>query len=186
MWLHLSEDECLSRGDYKKEDCQFRSGFEYKDPNDNYTAPDVMNADCLPVSLPISHSLSPDPTVAVTINVDPSVPDSTVPSSPTQTSLFQSQNSSLPSDSESDPDNDPNLDKVNDVWAHLMLELDTIRIRASATRGKSRGKKGRGSGVVLATPEMRNIKEKLSKAEKEYMFSRKTAGMLLSIFVCFH
>ena len=55
-----------------------------------------------------------------------------------------------------------------------MLELDNLRIAAGAA--KSKGKKAKSSGVVLETPQMRRVREKINKVEKEYMFSRKDAG----------
>lgn len=55
-----------------------------------------------------------------------------------------------------------------------MLSLDNLRIAAGAgTKGK--GKK-KGTGVVLETPEMRDLMSKMKVVEKEYMFSRKDAG----------
>ena len=76
------------------------------------------------------------------------------------------------SSSESDSDEEPNLDKANQTWAKLMLELDTLR---SGPDGK-KGKKKKGPAVVLETPEIRRIKNDMAKVEKEYMFSRKEAG----------
>jgi ATP-dependent RNA helicase DHX29 len=59
-----------------------------------------------------------------------------------------------------------------------MLELDNLRIAAGGgPGGKGKGgKKGKGNGVVLETPDMRRVKEKIGKMGKEYMFSRKDAG----------
>lgn len=57
-----------------------------------------------------------------------------------------------------------------------MLELDNLRISAREGGGKSKIKKGKANGVVLETPEMRKIKDKIGKVEKEYRFSRKKAG----------
>ncbi len=57
-----------------------------------------------------------------------------------------------------------------------MLDLDNLRISAGGGGGKGKGKKGKGTGVVLEMPEMRKLKDRISKAEKEYMFSRKEAG----------
>ena len=91
-----------------------------------------------------------------------------------ETSIFQSLES-LPSDSDSDSEPEPDLN-VNDTWANLMLELDTLRIKAGGRGGKARGKKGKGYGIVLETPEMRRLKDKICKVEREYLFSRKDAG----------
>jgi len=99
---------------------------------------------------------------------------SKLPSSVESASLFQSIESSQSSESESD--SDPDLEKVNIDWATLMLELDNLRISAREGGGKSKIKKGKANGVVLETPEMRKIKDKIGKVEKEYRFSRKKAG----------
>ena len=104
---------------------------------------------------------------------------SSVPSSPPQASLFQSLDSTPPSDSDSDTD--PDLNKVNDSWPSLMLELDNLRLAAGGSGAKGKGKKTKGSGVVLETPEMRGVKDKIGKVEKEYMFSRKEGGMCRQI-----
>lgn len=85
-------------------------------------------------------------------------------------SLFQSLDEDS---SDSGDDADPNLNKESEKWAQLMLELDALRTTAG---GAKKGKKGKSSGVVLETPEMRRLKEKIAKVEKEYMFSRKDAG----------
>jgi ATP-dependent RNA helicase DHX29 len=97
------------------------------------------------------------------------------PSEPS--SLFQSLDSAQ-SDAESDSDSELDLQRVNADWAVLMLELDNLRIAAGVgPGGKAKGgKKGKGNGVVLETPDMRRVKEKIGKMEKEYMFSRKDAG----------
>jgi ATP-dependent RNA helicase DHX29 len=64
------------------------------------------------------------------------------------------------------------MDKANQTWANLMLELDTLR----SGPDNKKGKKKKGPAVVLETPEIRRIKNDLTKVEKEYMFSRKEAG----------
>jgi ATP-dependent RNA helicase DHX29 len=64
------------------------------------------------------------------------------------------------------------MDKANQTWAKLMLQLDLLRSRSDNKKG---GKK-KGNSVVLETPEMRRVKGEMSKLEKEYMFSRKEAG----------
>jgi len=121
----------------------------------------------------------PDPTPDSTAEPEPpskrlstSAAD-TAFSSQTETgaaSLFQSLGDDS---SESGDDGDPRLSKENEKWAQLMLELDTMRAAAS---GAKKGKKGKSNGVVLETPEMRRLKERIAKVEKEYMFSRKEAG----------
>jgi hypothetical protein len=81
------------------------------------------------------------------------------------------------SDSGSDSDDEPDMDKANQSWAKLMLQLDTLR---SGSETKKGGKK-KGNNVVLETPEMRSIKTAMAKVEKEYMFSRKEAGEFYSM-----
>jgi ATP-dependent RNA helicase DHX29 len=66
------------------------------------------------------------------------------------------------------------MQKANTEWAKLALELDALKTAAGGTKAK--GKKGKGNGVVLETPEMRKLKEKMGVLEKDYMFSRKDAG----------
>lgn len=39
-----------------------------------------------------------------------------------------------------------------------------------------KGKKGKGNQVVIETPEIRRLKDKISRVEKEYMFTRKDAS----------
>lgn len=102
---------------------------------------------------------------------DSSPPEATQSKGP----LFQSLETAH---SDSDSDGEIDLNKDNAQWASLMLELDNLRIAASGGPGKSKGKKGKSSGVILETPEMRRLKERIAKIEKEYMFSRKEAGML--------
>jgi ATP-dependent RNA helicase DHX29 len=97
---------------------------------------------------------------------------STSPSSPTQTSLFQSLDSSPPSD-ESDSASEPDL-TLNTTWAELMLELDTLKMAAGQGRGK--GKKGKSNPIILESSELRRLKDRIGKIEKEYLFSRKDAG----------
>jgi ATP-dependent RNA helicase DHX29 len=67
------------------------------------------------------------------------------------------------------------MDKANQTWAKLMLELETLR----SGPDNKKGKKKKGPAVVLETPEIRRIKGDMAKVEKEYMFSRKEAGMSL-------
>lgn len=106
-------------------------------------------------------------------NQDSSPPEATQSKGP----LFQSLETAH---SDSDSDGEIDLNKDNAQWASLMLELDNLRIAASGGTGKSKGKKGKSSGVILETPEMRRLKERIAKIEKDYMFSRKEAGVLNS------
>ena len=91
----------------------------------------------------------------------------------THSFLFASLEESDSADSDSDIDH--SASKQNELWASLMLQLDNLRIDAG---GQKKGKKGKSSGVILETTEMRNLKDRITKVEKEYMFSRKDAGML--------
>nr|XP_018262834.1 DEAH box polypeptide 36 [Kwoniella dejecticola CBS 10117]OBR84992.1 DEAH box polypeptide 36 [Kwoniella dejecticola CBS 10117] len=92
-------------------------------------------------------------------------------------SLFQSHDADDNSDSESGSDDDFDSNKINERWAKLSLELDNLKLAAGGSKAK--GKKGKGSGVVLETPEMRAVKEQIGKVEKEYLFSRKDADVIL-------
>lgn len=89
-------------------------------------------------------------------------------------SMFETMDA-VSSASESDSDDaDPDINKINETWANLMLELDTMKMAAGMSKGK--GKKGKGHQVVLETPDMVKLKNKISKVEKEYLFSRKDGG----------
>lgn len=88
-------------------------------------------------------------------------------------SLFQSQDTS---DTESDSGTEDEY-HINEQWAKLQLELDTLRMASG--EGK-KGKKGKGNQVILETPEIRRLKDKIGKVEKEYMFTRKNAGAFLT------
>ena len=92
------------------------------------------------------------------------------------TSLFQAQDETDSSDSEAES-SQINLNSSNEGWAALMLQLDNLKI-AAGQQGK-KGKKGKPTGVILETPEMRRLKEKIAKTEKDYMFSRKDADPIL-------
>lgn len=120
-------------------------------------------------------TISPPPASEPTIIP---VQDSTSVEAAVTTSLFQSQGGS-----ESDPDSDSeaelDINKENQDWAQLMLELDSLRI-ATGT-GKAKGKKGKANAVVMETPEMVKLKNKIAKVEKQYMFSRKDAGELACV-----
>jgi ATP-dependent RNA helicase DHX29 len=98
-------------------------------------------------------------------DVEPSKPKPVDQDSP-RGPLFQSLDAS-----DSEPEDELNLNKENEKWASLMMQLDNLRI----TSGK-KSKKGKSNGVVLETPELRRLKDKLATVEKEYMFSRKDAG----------
>lgn len=87
----------------------------------------------------------------------------------THKSLFQSQNAS---DTESDSEAEHEY-HINEQWAKLQLELDTLRMASG--EGK-KGKKGKGNQVMIETPEIRRLKDKISRVEKEYMFTRKDAS----------
>ncbi|OCF41878.1 DEAH box polypeptide 36 [Kwoniella heveanensis CBS 569] len=122
----------------------------------------VPQAECSPPLKPPVQEQTP-------LASDPSTPASTVP-----TSLFQSVDSASSSDEDSDVDLDTN--KANESWAKLSLELDTLRQEAGVNKGK--GKKGKSNGIILETPQVRRLKEKIVKLEKEYMFSRKDADVI--------
>jgi len=179
MWLHLSEDECRQVGEFAKP-----AGESY---NQNTTAsmqltpaeeplvdeplletvPSAIESPSTPAS---ASPAVPTPPVVPT---PPSVPISSTGSS----SLFQSLGASDDSESEPESDEDPDITLVNQNWAALTLELDTMRMLAGASQGKPKGgKKGKQSRVVMETPEMVKVKGKIAKLEKDYMFSRKEAG----------
>lgn len=91
------------------------------------------------------------------------------------TSLFQSldQTPSESSEEEFDSDADLDLGRVNENWAKLKVELESLKALSGASKGK--GKKNK-SGPQLETPEMHKVRTKMTKLEKDYMFSRKDAG----------
>ena len=123
--------------------------------------------------------LPPTPNLNLADENDPVNPrtESAIPSSPSQASYFQNVDSTLLS--QSDSDTEPDLGAINDTWAGLMNDLNNMKISAVESKGKGKGKKWKGNSVVLETSEMRRIMEKISKAEKEYMFNRKEAGVWL-------
>ncbi|WRT66497.1 uncharacterized protein IL334_003456 [Kwoniella shivajii] len=156
MWTHLSEDECLQRGEHaRKEEPSLVESEEPLLESIKPESPPVLS-ESSPSSRRLQHADTPES------------------SSTVQTSLFQSLDAAPPSDSDSDDDFDTN--KINDTWAKLSLDLDTMKLSAGGAKGK--GKKGKGSGVVLETPGMRRLKEKIGKVEKEYLFSRKDADVI--------
>jgi ATP-dependent RNA helicase DHX29 len=87
-------------------------------------------------------------------------------------SLFQPAGNE--SESGSDAPSEPDTQKTNSEWAMLALQLDDLKLAAGSGKGKA--KKGKSNGVVLETPEMRRLKDRITCLEKEYMFSRKEAG----------
>lgn len=121
----------------------------------------------------IAHTEVADMSVELATPATPATLEPAAPSSAPVGSLFQSlgDDSSDGTDSDSDADLDHN--KANEDWSKLMLELDTLKIgTGSSTKGKKKGK----ANVVMETPEMVKLKAKISKVEKDYMFSRKDAG----------
>ncbi|WWD17179.1 hypothetical protein CI109_101617 [Kwoniella shandongensis] len=161
MWNNLSEDECLQRGEYAKRD-EPSLVAEPQEVLIDVPAPEEPEESTTSTKQPI---LPPA--------TDPSITSSTAPGS-----LFQSLDSAAPSDSDSDEDFDTN--KINETWAKLSLELDSLRLAAGGGAvGKGKGKKGKGNGVILETPEMRSLKDRIGKVEKEYLFSRKDADVIL-------
>ncbi|ODN94181.1 DEAH box polypeptide 36 [Cryptococcus wingfieldii CBS 7118] len=150
LWLHCTEDECLQKGEFaKQEERPLEEPEEALLPALESVIEEKVIQDAPPLQ-----------TASVVTGPDPS----------TTTSLFQAADSE--SDSGSDLDD---VNSVNEQWARLQLSLDTLRGPGSGKKGK----KGKGSGVVLDTPEIRGLKEKIAAAEKEYMFSRKHADSIL-------
>lgn len=99
---------------------------------------------------------------------------STPPPQIAPTSLFQSMGDEQ-SDQESDAASLPDMHQVNNDWAKLSLQLEDLRLVAGG--GKTKGKKGKGVAVIMETPGMRHLKEEIGALEKDYMFSRRAAGM---------
>lgn len=90
------------------------------------------------------------------------------------TSLFQSleqDTSGSEEDSESDADLD--LGRVNEDWAKLKVELESLKNVSGVSKG--RGKKSKNT-PSMETPDMHKIRGKMAKLEKDYMFNRKDAG----------
>lgn len=111
----------------------------------------------VPIDVPV---VAPDP-----LSARPHSPKPAAPSI-----AFQAQDDS--SDSSDPSDDEPDLNRINEKWATLMLEMHTLNIAAGAGKKAKKGK----SAVVLETPQIRNVKSKLTAVEKEYMFNRKEAG----------
>ncbi|CAK9781148.1 P-loop containing nucleoside triphosphate hydrolase protein [Cutaneotrichosporon oleaginosum] len=157
MWLHLSDDECHGVGEFTKAEACISIG---DDPLIDVTQDKL--------SLSSNTTSSNDPPVP-TVRVEPT----SLPAEPG--SLFQSlEDSGLESSSESE--DELNMNKTNETWAQLMLELEAHK--AAAGPGKARGKKSKNL-VVMETPETVKIKNKINRLEKEYMFSKKDADVLL-------
>ncbi len=149
MWLNLTEDECRGVGAFA-----------------NKTAPPPLPDDPLVEVAPLPAQESMDTQAP---SAQPSLLPKPEPSGPLFQSLADDE-----SDSSSESDDEPNLNKFNESWATLMMELEALR--ATAGTMKAKGKKSKGQGVVLETPEMVKLKSKISRLEKEYMFSKKDAG----------
>ncbi|KIR55599.1 DEAH box polypeptide 36 [Cryptococcus gattii Ru294] len=160
LWLHLSEDECVQQGEYER--TTEPSIVEHQESLVPSIEPDIE-----PVAKPAESS---KPIQAALQATD----TSTEACAATHKSLFQSQNAS---DTESDSEADDEY-HINEQWAKLQLELDTLRMASG--EGK-KGKKGKGNQVVIETPEIRRLKDKISRVEKEYMFTRKDANAILKV-----
>ena len=160
MWLHLSEDECLGRGDYAPTTGK-EAEKDQADPSDDRQESDAPLGESVPVEeppiddFPIPNNLAPTPAL-------PSFQ---------ATSLFQPLD-----DSNSDSDVDPDINRDNESWARLTFELENLRIAVGASQGRGKGKKIKSNGVVLESVDMRRLKDKIAKVEKEYLFNRKDAG----------
>ncbi|EAL23696.1 hypothetical protein CNBA3430 [Cryptococcus deneoformans B-3501A] len=160
MWLHLSEDECLQRGEYE------RTTEPSITENQESLVP-AIEPDVEPIAQPAQSSR---PTRTALQATDASTEARTT----AHKSLFQSQDTS---DTESDSGTEDEY-HINEQWAKLQLELDTLRMASG--EGK-KGKKGKGNQVILETPEIRRLKDKIGKVEKEYMFTRKNADAILKV-----
>ena len=162
MWLHLEEDECLSRGSYAKQ------------PSERNPIPLLTLAASLPeLDEPLQDSIAVEPEPEPISS--PSAPTEPAPAPATSSVPTASLFSSLAQEDSSDSEHetDLNSNKENEKWALLMLQLDNLRIAAGQSK---RGKKGKSNGVLLETSEIRGLKDKIGRLEKEYMFSRKDAG----------
>lgn len=132
-------------------------------------AADAPLLDCTPPPPRTSPPTDEQPSSLPALTTDAISSETTGPAS-----LFQSLDSDA-SDSAESSDSDENLDlnRVNEDWAKLKLELETLRAVSGASKGK--GKKNKGS-LAMETPEMHKVRGKMTKLEKDYMFSRKDAG----------
>lgn len=143
--------------------------FDFLEPSITETQESLVPAigpDVEPIAMP-AQSSKPTQTVLQATG------SSTEARTTAHKSLFQSQDTS---DTESDSGAEDEY-HINEQWAKLQLELDTLRMASG--EGK-KGKKGKGNQVVLETPEIRRLKDKVSRVEKEYMFTRKNAGAFLT------
>lgn len=155
MWLNLSEDECRGVGEFATANI---SAPAIHDPLIDVTP------DC---PIPSSDAASGNKTpVVMTPSVSEGAP------APEGSSLFQSLEDGE-SDRSSESEDELNMNKANESWATLMLELETLKATAGAVKGK--GKKSK-SQVVMETPKMVKLKNKINKLEKEYMFGKRDAG----------
>lgn len=122
-----------------------------------------------------SATIEPDDVIAETPARPPkSTDEAKINPSSQQATLLALRSQADVSDSESE--DEISLNKDNENWASLMLQLDNLRIAAGQTK---KARKGKTNGIILETPEMRALQEKVKKVEKEYMFSRKDAGSSL-------
>lgn len=88
--------------------------------------------------------------------------------------MFQSiEDGTSESEESSDSDESLDLSRVNEDWAKLKVELESLKALSGASKGK--GKKNKGV-APLETPDMHRVRAKMLKLEKDYMFSRKDAG----------
>lgn len=157
MWLNLSEDECRGVGSYAAD-------------TSHTPIPDEPLIDVAP-------EVPQPPTAEIASNASPAT-TTPLPITGTDGSLFQSL-ASEDSDSSAESEDELNMNKVNETWAALMLELDDLKANAGITKGK--GKKSRA--VILETPDMVKLKNKIGRLEKEYMFSKKDAGACTLIYL---
>jgi hypothetical protein len=176
MWLHLSEEECRQVGEFAKQDGERAAHVSdlifpgATTPSDDPLIDVATTETEQPLETP---SVSQTPVSGAT---SPPAPTRS-PSPPAPTgSLFQSLATS-DSDTDSESEEEPDITQVNQTWATLSVELDTMRMLAGASQGKVKGgKKGKQNRAVMETPEMVKLKAKISKLEKDYMFSKKDAG----------
>lgn len=122
MWLHLSEDECLQRGEYERA----------TEPSITETQESLVPAigpDVEPIAKP-AQSSKPTQTVLQATG------SSTEARTTAHKSLFQSQDTS---DTESDSGAEDEY-HINEQWAKLQLELDTLRMASGEGKKRQKGK----------------------------------------------
>lgn len=170
MWLHLTEDECLGRGEHAK-----------------------LDGKCLPVcgSLNVQAPERCDsplvaPVVEKTVLVESGEPPQTAPAPPTSDSTVPTPSSPLfrqldDDSSGSDSDAGVDLNRINEKWAQYMLKLDSLRY--PGVNEKKKGKKNQTIKFALETPEIRQLNEVLGKIERDYLFDRREAGESLALFM---